>query len=138
MRIRDDLEIPDSEIRFSTSRSGGPGGQNVNKLETRVTLEFVPAGSSALSDEQKAKIQEKLGTRISREGVLRVSSQKHRSQLQNRDAAVERFAVLIHDALTEQKPRRKTRPSRRAREKRLEEKKRRSETKRTRGEGRRF
>jgi len=130
--IDDTLAIPDEEVTFATSRSGGPGGQNVNKLETRVTLRFDLAGSTALSEEQKARLRERLATRITRDGVLQVSSQKHRSQGANREAAVERFAELLRANLREEPPRKKTRPSRAAKARRLEEKRRQSQRKRER------
>ena len=126
------LAIPDEEVTFATSRSGGPGGQNVNKLETRVTLRFDLGGSAALSEEQKARLRERLGTRITRVGVLQVTSQRHRTQAANRDAAVERFAELVREALQEETPRRKTRPSRAAKARRVEAKRRQSERKRER------
>ena len=130
--ITPDLAIPDEEISFTTSRSGGPGGQNVNKLETRVTVRFDVGGSAALSEEQKARLRERLATRITKDGVLQVTSQRHRSQVANKEAAVERFAELVGEALLEEVPRRKTRPSRAAKARRLDEKRRRSGRKRDR------
>jgi ribosome-associated protein len=130
--IDDNLAIPDEEVSFATSRSGGPGGQNVNKLETRVTLRFDLAGSAVLSAEQKARLRERLATRITRDGVLQVSSQRHRSQGANRDAAVERFAELLRESLREEPPRKKTRPSRAAKARRLDAKRRQSQRKRER------
>ena len=130
--ITEDLAIPDEEVVFTTSRSGGPGGQNVNKLETRVTLRFDLAGSSSLSEEQKARLHERLATRITKDGALLVTSQKHRTQAANRDAAAERFAELIRDGLREEAPRKKTKPSRAAKARRLESKRRQSQRKRER------
>ena len=130
--ITEDLAVPAEEVVFTTSRSGGPGGQNVNKLETRVTLRFDLAGSGTFSEEQKARIQERLATRITKEGALLVTSQKHRTQAANRDAAVERFAELIREALREEAPRKKTKPSRAAKARRLESKRRQSQRKRER------
>ncbi len=130
--ITEDLAIPDEEVAFTTSRSGGPGGQNVNKLETRVTLRFDLAGSGVLSEEQKARLLERLATRITKEGVLLVTSQKHRTQAANRDAAAERLAELIREALREEAPRKKTRPSKAAKARRLDEKRRQSQRKRER------
>lgn len=130
--IDENLAIPDEEVSFTTSRSGGPGGQNVNKLETRVTLRFDLAGSPSLTEEQKARLRERLATRITRDGVLQVTSQKHRSQGANREAAVERFAELLGENLREEPPRRKTRPSRAARARRVEEKRRQGQRKRER------
>jgi ribosome-associated protein len=130
--IDDNLAIPDEEVTFATSRSGGPGGQNVNKLETRVTLRFDLAGSAALSEPQKVRLRERLATRITRDGVLQVSSQRHRTQGANREAAAERFAELLRENLREETPRRKTRPSRAAKARRLDSKRRQSQRKRER------
>ena len=130
--ITDDVAIPDEEVTFATSRSGGPGGQNVNKLETRVTLRFDLAASGSLTEEQKARLLERLATRITRAGILHISAQKHRTQGANRDAALERFAELVRDALREETPRKKTRTSRAAKARRVEEKRRHSERKRNR------
>jgi len=132
IEIAENTFLREEELAFKTSRSGGPGGQNVNKLETRVTLRFDLAGSAALSEEQKARLRERLGTRITRAGVLHVTSQKHRTQAANRDAAVERFAELVREALQEEAPRKQTRPSRAAKARRVEAKRRQSERKRER------
>jgi ribosome-associated protein len=132
IRINDTLAIPDEEVAFVTSRSGGPGGQNVNKLETRVTLRFDLAASPSLTEEQKARLGERLATRITRAGILHVTAQKHRTQGANRDAALERFAELVGEALREEAPRKKTRMSRAAKARRVEEKRRHSERKRQR------
>ncbi len=130
--ITEGLDIADEEVSFLTSRSGGPGGQNVNKLETRVTLRFDLAGSPSLSAEQKDRLRQRLATRITKDGVLQVTAQKHRTQAANREAAVERFAELLRESLREEAPRKKTRPSRAARARRLEQKRRRSQRKRER------
>jgi ribosome-associated protein len=126
------LAIPDDELTFVTSRSSGPGGQNVNKLETRVTLLFDVAGSPSLTDEQRQRIADRLSGRINKDGVLRVASQRHRTQAANRQAAVERFVELIGEALASRRRRRPTRPSRAAERRRIEQKKRRGELKRRR------
>ena len=128
-RITQDLEIPDEELSFATARSGGPGGQNVNKLETKVILRFGLAGSPSLTDEQKARLRERLATRITKEGVLQVASQRHRTQAANREAAVERFAELMAEGLREEAPRKKTRVPRAAKKRRVEEKRRRGQRK---------
>ena len=130
--IDDNLSIPEEEVTFITSRSGGPGGQNVNKLETRVTLRFDLAGSGSLSEEQKARLRERLATRITKDGVLQVTSQRHRTQGANREAAVERFAELLREGFREEAPRKKTRPSRAAKARRMDEKRRQSQRKRER------
>ena len=126
IRIRDGLAIPESEITFTASRSGGPGGQNVNKVSSRVTLSFDVPASTALSEEQKRKITGRLATRINKDGVLRIVSQKTRSQDMNRNDALERFSDLLRRALTEQRSRIKTRVPSGAKERRIEEKRKRT------------
>ena len=123
--------VPEALLSAVTSRSGGPGGQNVNKLETRVTIE-VAVDALPLPDDRKQKIRERLAGRINRDGVLRVTSQAERTQLANRDRALARMEELLRDALVERAKRKKTRVSRAAKERRLEAKKRVSEKKKLR------
>ena len=127
------LSIPEQELRFTVSRSSKPGGQHVNKVSTRVTLEFDVENSDSLSDDQRNRILSKLRTRISRQGILRIVSQKHRSQSMNKTEAIKRFVKLVHLALQETRPRLKTSVPERAILKRLEEKKRRAKLKSDRG-----
>jgi len=130
IRILSGLSIPDEELMFTASRSGGPGGQNVNKVSTRVTLRFNVKASRSLSDDQKRRVLSSLATRISGEGVLRVVSQRTRSQAVNRDAAELRFAELLRQALAPPKLRRRTAVPASKRRSRVEEKRHHSEIKR--------
>ncbi len=130
--VQDGLVIPDAEIEVRATRAGGPGGQNVNKVSTRIELHFDVEGSSVLSASQRRRIQSRLRTRISRAGVLRVVSQKHRTRTQNASAARERLAELLREALHVPRARRATRPTSGARKRRLDEKRRRADTKRQR------
>ena len=127
------LSIPEDELHFDASRSGGPGGQNVNKVSSRVTLTFDVNASAVLSGDQKHTLMQKLAGRINKEGVLRVVSQRTRSQELNRSDATERFSELIRQALTPRRRRVKTRIPRAAYERRVEEKKKRALVKRGRG-----
>lgn len=133
--INDELAIPERELRFTASRSGGPGGQHVNKVATRVTLHYDIRGSSTLSDEQKSRIVSELAKRVSRDGVLCLHSGRRRSQSANRAAAIERFRELIRDALEPDVPRVPTRPSAGSRERRMEDKRRRTKIKQGRSAG---
>jgi ribosome-associated protein len=132
IQITERLSIPEHEITFSASRSSGPGGQHVNKVSSRITLYFDVAASPSLSEAQKQRILRHLATRISKDGVLRVAAQQHRSQAANRKVAIERFADLLCNALAPVAPRRQTEVPEAARQRRLETKKHRAQLKRQR------
>jgi ribosome-associated protein len=126
IEINRQLIIPEDEVRFTFSRSGGPGGQNVNKVNTKVTLWFDVLGSPSLSEDQKQKIQHRLGNRITKDGILQIVSAQFRTQKANREDAERRFAHLLANALQDRPRRKKTRIPKRVNEARLQTKKRRS------------
>ncbi len=134
IEITDGVFISEDELVFKASRSGGPGGQNVNKVNTRITLFFDVTGCEVFSEIQKRRILARLSTRANKDGVLRVVSQKFRTQKANRRTAVERLQELLKGALKTKPVRKKTKVPERARLRRLEEKKRRSLLKRQRAE----
>lgn len=132
IRINDWLEIPGRELRFTFSRSSGPGGQNVNKVSTKVTLRFDIDQSPDLSAEQKVRIKRKLASRISRNGILRITAGHHRTQKANRETAIKRFSELLASALATKRPRKRTRVLQAAKERRLKAKRHRSRVKQAR------
>lgn len=126
------LSIPLSEIHFRFARSGGPGGQNVNKVETRVELLFDVLHSPSLTTHQRNVLVHELGSKIDSGGLLHIIAQASRSQWQNRELAVSKFVEILQKALTPRKRRVKTKATRAAKERRLEGKKRRGAIKQTR------
>lgn len=126
------LSIPDDEVSITATRSSGPGGQHVNKVSTRVVLEFDIDASPSLTDSQKQRIRRHLATRIARDGRLRIRCQRHRSQAANRREVVERFVALLQEALRPRARRVRTRVPASERARRLEAKRRRGEQKRRR------
>ena len=115
--------------RADSSASSGPGGQNVNKLSTAVQLRFDVRGSPSLTDEVRARLERLAGKRLTREGVIVITAQRHRTQERNREDARERLFELIRQAAVVPVKRRPTKPTKASRERRLESKKRRSSIK---------
>jgi ribosome-associated protein len=124
-----DAQLLTSELTFSASRSSGPGGQNVNKVNSKVTLQFDVKDSAILTAEEKEILLRRLSTRITRDGVLRISAQDGRSQLQNKEAAIEKFDKIIGKALERKKARKATKPSKGAVQERINKKKKHGEKK---------
>ena len=131
--ITPEVSIPLSELTFTTSRSGGPGGQNVNKVSSRVSLQFWVEGSPSLSPLEKVRVTKLLKTRINKEGVLQLHAQASRSQTENRKALIERFALLIRQAIVPPVRRKKMAIPQRVHEVRLQQKKCRGQLKKGRG-----
>jgi ribosome-associated protein len=132
-RITPELSIPWDELEFRVSRAGGPGGQHVNTSSTRIELHWNVLDSKALTSAQRARLRDKLATRLSAGGSLRVVAASRRSQWRNREEALERLRELVARALVVPKRRVKTRPTRASKEARLTGKKTRAGIKRLRG-----
>jgi ribosome-associated protein len=130
----DGIGIPENELSFSMSRSGGPGGQNVNKVSTKVTLSFDVRNSAALSAEQKRRVMEELASRINKHGILQMVSQRTRSRESNQNDVVARFVKLIRSALTRRPARIRTRVPAAVQQQRLDKKRKRGITKQNRSE----
>lgn len=126
------VRIPAAELTVKATRAGGPGGQHVNTSSTRVEVAWDARHSNALADEQRARIEERLASKLDSRGVLRVVAADTRSQTQNRALALGRLAQLVREALVIPKVRRATKPSRGQKMARLDEKKRRSSVKKDR------
>ena len=122
IRLSRKVSIPEDEIEFRASRSGGPGGQGVNTTASKIELRFNVDASPSLTDAQKQRLRERLGNRITDDGVFILQASEERSQHRNRQAALSRFQALVGEAIQPPKRRKKTRPSRAAKRRRLEEK----------------
>jgi ribosome-associated protein len=132
LHITATLELPASELRFRTSRSSGPGGQNVNKLETRVELLFDVARSPSFTVDQKERVLQSLASWVDGEGVLHISAQRSRSQWENKQGTIEKLISLLREALKVRKKRIKTAPTRSSNETRVQRKKKHSQKKKLR------
>lgn len=135
LRVNERLLVPAEELRIEYARSGGPGGQNVNKVETKVVLRFSVRASRVLGERRRALLEERLAGRLTREGEIVVHASRFRERSRNEEDARERLAALLREALVVPRERRATRPTRGAVERRLQEKRRRSEAKRERRGG---
>lgn len=135
LHVNDELALPGREIVTSFARSGGPGGQNVNKVESKVILHFCIDDSRALSDEQRQRLHARLGSRLTTAGEIVIQAARHRERERNLVDARERLAALLRAALAVPKTRRPTRPTKSSGKRRLAGKRRRSDVKRERRTG---
>lgn len=133
LKINDNLSIPLAEIEISAIRSQGAGGQNVNKVSTAIHIRFNVGISNALSTEEKERVLCVNDQRLSKEGIIVIKSQRHRSQDKNRSDALEKLAEMIRKALVGKKPRKATKPTKTSQQKRLDEKTKRGRLKESRG-----
>ena len=132
LAIQPGLTIPGAELTFAFARSGGSGGQNVNKVSSKVDLRWHPGESAVLHPDDRVWLLDKLGPKLSGDGALIVTSTLTRDQLKNREDALSKLALIVRSALIRPKRRRETKPSRGAKRRRVEDKRRRSEIKRNR------
>jgi len=130
--VKNGIAIPEHEIRITTSRAGGPGGQHVNKASTKITLHWNPSQSAALTDEQKERVLKNLESQLTFDGDLVIYNRSTRSQAQNKKLALDELAKRIRKALYIPKRRMKTKVPKEAKEKRIQAKKQRSEVKKLR------
>jgi ribosome-associated protein len=132
LEVNEEVSIPRDELSIRASRSGGAGGQHVNTSSTRIELLWNIVGTRALPEGVRDGVLQRLRSRTNADGVIRIVSSEHRSQLRNREAAEERLVKLVRSALTVPRARRKTGPTRASKEARLQAKKRRAEVKKRR------
>ena len=132
LQLRGGVRVPESELEFSASRSGGPGGQSVNTSSSKVELRWDLASTSSLSETQRQRVRERLASRLTSDDVLILTGSEYKSQHRNREAVLARFRAVVGEALEPPRPRRRTRRTRASNERRLRKKKQRAETKRLR------
>ena len=129
LRVNARLVLPPGELQVTFSRAGGPGGQNVNKVASKVTLRFSVQESAALGDRRRSTIEDRLASRITSGGDLLIQASRHREQRRNLEDARRRLAALLAEALRPRRARVKTRPTRGSKERRLAQKRHRSRIK---------
>ena len=129
LAVDSDVSIPRHELTFRATRAGGPGGQHVNTSSTRIELQWNPKHSRALSEDQRARLLDKLAGRLDARGNIRIVASAYRSQARNREDAEQRLAALVRRSVAIPRPRKKTRPTRGSVEQRLQSKKKVSEKK---------
>ncbi|MCU0706213.1 MAG: aminoacyl-tRNA hydrolase [Fimbriiglobus sp.] len=130
--VTESVSIPDAELSWEYARSGGPGGQNVNKVASKATLRWAVAASAAVSPEAKARLCAAHPSHLTADGEFLVTSQEYRDQERNRQRCEEKLADMVRAALTPPKPRKKTKPTKASQRRRLDDKKRQGEKKSTR------
>ncbi len=132
LRINQRLVLPSRELKLAFARSGGPGGQNVNKVESKVILTFSVEESQVLGERRQTLIRQRLSARLTRSGEIVIHASRHRERRRNEEDARERLAAMLREALRPQSRRKPTRPTRGSKRRRLETKRRRGELKRQR------
>lgn len=135
IKVTNSIALDEAELQESFIRASGPGGQNVNKVESAVQLRFDVRNSPSLPEDVKARLEKIAGSRLTNDGVLIITAQRFRAQERNREDAVNRLVELIRQATERPKPRRPTKPTLASKKRRLEAKGRRSEIKKGRGKG---
>ncbi len=132
LRVNSRIVLPGDDLDVRVARSSGPGGQGVNTTDSKVELRFDLEGTACMTESQKDLVRQRLGNRVTADGILRIQSNEHRSQHRNREAARQRMKMLLADAVTPPRPRRKSKPSYGAKRRRMDAKRQRGEVKRLR------